>query len=75
MVDVFEGDIWNIAIVIWLTVDLIATAFDIWIRMRHEKWECEKVPIEDVDLLLHFLEHDYDLITTTKEYYILRKFR
>lgn len=69
------NDIWDIAVVIWLTVDLVATAFDIWIRMRHEKWETEIVPISDIELLRHFLEHDYDLITTTKTHYVLRKFR
>jgi hypothetical protein len=68
-------EIWNIAIVVWLSVDLIATAFDIWIRMRHEKWETERVPKDDIDLLMHFLEHDYDLITTTEEYWVVRKFK
>jgi hypothetical protein len=68
-------DIWNIVLIAWLTIDLIATAFDIWIRMRHEKWETEVVPKKDVELLRHFLEHDYDLVITTEDSYILRKFR
>jgi hypothetical protein len=70
-----DFDLWNVAIIIWLSVDLIATAFDIWIRTRHEKWECEKVKKGDYEMLLHFLEHDYDLIATTDEFYIVRKFK
>jgi hypothetical protein len=56
-------------------MDGIATAFDIWIRTRHERWETELIPKKDVELFRHFLEHDYDLITVTDEYYVMRKFR
>lgn len=71
----FGLDVWDFAIVVWLTVDLIATVFDIWIRMRHEKWETEIVPKKDIELLRHFLEHDYEIVAENKKSWIVRKFR
>jgi len=69
------ASIWDYVLLGWLMIDLIATAFDIWIRVRHEKWETEVVPKVDVALLQHFLEHDYEVVAETKTDWIVRKFR
>jgi len=73
---IFDGaSVWDIVLMGWLMIDLIATSFDIWIRMRHEKWETEIVDKPHVETLRHFLEHDYDLVCETKDYWVVRKFR
>ena len=68
-------DIFDTAILIWLVVDGIATAFDVWIRTRHERWETEIVQKKDIEILRHFLEHDYDIVAQNDDIWVVRKFR
>lgn len=72
----FEGfDLPTMIFTVWLVIDSVFIGFDIWMRMRHEKWETELVPKPHIKTLQHFLEHDYELVCETKKYWVVRKFR